>query len=436
VAESSPPTQGRIFINYRRQETAYPAGWLFDRLVARFGSDRIFKDIDSIDPGQDFVEVIREAVGSSDVLLALIGDQWLTIAGDDGKPRIQGREDYVRLEIEAALAHDVLVIPVLVAGATMPDERELPATLAPLAHRQALELSPARFDSDTSRLLRVLDKTFAAKQPPAEGATLERPSAATGPRSGPAEAPVTRRFSRRALAIATAAAGLLALVAALVFVFALGADDHSEATAAGPGNVVFRDDFSSKSSGWNDADGQESGGHYTNGSYRLVGEWTPDVWSQSSFPRNAVAVYPQAPSDVRVSVVARRVKGTGDVAYGVVCRADPGRPSYYQFAIWPGSVAIEKFVPIGEAYYRFASGDLSALRPGSNRLTAVCATNPDGNVRLQFLVNGRTVATAIDNGTQLAPPLLDGTAGLVVAKGSEDSGPVEAEFDDFNVAQT
>jgi hypothetical protein len=79
MAGPIPAASGRIFISYRREETAYPAGWLFDRLAERFGSGQVFKDVDSIQLGDDFVEVITRAVGSCDVLLALIGDEWLTI---------------------------------------------------------------------------------------------------------------------------------------------------------------------------------------------------------------------------------------------------------------------------------------------------------------------------------------------------------------------
>jgi hypothetical protein len=70
MTTSLPPAPGRIFISYRREETAYPAGWLYDRLAARFTDDQVFKDVDSIELGDDFVEVISTAVGSCDVLLA------------------------------------------------------------------------------------------------------------------------------------------------------------------------------------------------------------------------------------------------------------------------------------------------------------------------------------------------------------------------------
>jgi hypothetical protein len=157
----SPPAAGRIFISYRREETAYAAGWLFDRLADEFGGEQLFKDVDSIELGDDFVEVITAAVGSCDVLLALIGDRWLTILDEDGGRRLDNPDDFVRLEIEAALAREVRVIPILVDGARMPRADELPPSMAKLVRRQALELSPSRFKSDTSRLLTVLANTLA-----------------------------------------------------------------------------------------------------------------------------------------------------------------------------------------------------------------------------------------------------------------------------------
>jgi TIR domain len=152
------PSVGGVFVSYRRDDAAYPAGWLVDRLVGRFGVDRVFRDVDSIQPGDDFVEDIMTAVGSCAVLLAVIGVRWLAVTGEDGRRRIDDPEDFVRLEIEAALARNVRVIPVLVDGARMPSAADLPASLQGLARRQALELSPANFD--TSRLLAVLESTL------------------------------------------------------------------------------------------------------------------------------------------------------------------------------------------------------------------------------------------------------------------------------------
>jgi TIR domain len=161
MAASPPAKPGRIFISYRRDETAYPAGWLYDRLADNYGGGQVFKDVDSIELGDDFVEVITRAVGSCDVLLALIGEQWLTITDEHGRRRLDDPDDFVRLEIEAALTRNVRVIPILVDGARMPRADELPGSLVKLRRRQALELSPARFEYDTGRLLKVLDTTLA-----------------------------------------------------------------------------------------------------------------------------------------------------------------------------------------------------------------------------------------------------------------------------------
>jgi hypothetical protein len=151
----------RIFISYRREDAAYPAGWLFDRLADRFGKDHVFKDVDSIQLGDDFVEVITSAVESCNVLLAVIGKQWLTITDEHGSRRLNNPNDFVRLEIEAALARNIRVIPILVEEAQMPRPDQLPASLAKLARRNALEVSPNRFASDTGRLLAVLERTLA-----------------------------------------------------------------------------------------------------------------------------------------------------------------------------------------------------------------------------------------------------------------------------------
>src|SRR4051794_36961709 len=148
TASSAATSSGRIFLSYRRQETAYATGWLFDRLAERYGRAQVFKDVDSLQPGDDFVAVIEAAVGACAVLVALIGDEWLTVVDHTGRRRIDDPNDFVRIEIEAALSRGVPVIPILVDGAQMPQPAEVPDTLGPLVRRQALELSPARFDFD------------------------------------------------------------------------------------------------------------------------------------------------------------------------------------------------------------------------------------------------------------------------------------------------
>jgi hypothetical protein len=160
MTEVSGAPAGGVFISYRRGDAASPAGRLFDRLVDRFGAGRVFEDVDSIEPGDDFAEVITATVESCAVLLAVIGPRWLAAAGQDGRRRLDDPADIVRLEIEAALVRGVQVIPVLVDGAQMPRPEQLPASLGGLAGRQALELSHAHFGSDIGRLMSVLDGTL------------------------------------------------------------------------------------------------------------------------------------------------------------------------------------------------------------------------------------------------------------------------------------
>ena len=160
LSASTPVAAGRIFVSYRSAETAYPSGWLCEKLTQRFGQDQVFKDIASIELGDDFVEVITAAVAKCDVLLALIGRRWLTISDESGRRRIDSPNDFVRLEIGAAIERNIRIIPILVDGARMPREDELPSSLAKLARRQALKLSSSRFDFEASQLLSALETTL------------------------------------------------------------------------------------------------------------------------------------------------------------------------------------------------------------------------------------------------------------------------------------
>jgi hypothetical protein len=178
ISRSAAP--GRIFISYRHKEDGMAAGWLVERLAGHFGKDQIFKDVDNIELGDDFVKVIADAVGRCDVLLALIGRKWLTIRGDDGRRRIDNPQDFVRLEIEAALQRDIRLIPVLIEGTPMPPVDQVPPSLAALVSRQALQFSAAHAEPELDRLIKALDKTLAdvRSEVPAEGAATE-PEVAT-----------------------------------------------------------------------------------------------------------------------------------------------------------------------------------------------------------------------------------------------------------------
>jgi hypothetical protein len=156
---TSPPSDqaSGIFINYRREDTAGHAGRLHDVLNQRFPG-AVFMDIDKIEAGQDFVDVIDEAVGKCRVLLVMIGRQWLSVATPDGRRRLDNPDDFVRREIAAALIRDVTVVPVLVEGAGMPQQQDLPEELKKLSRRNAVELSDTRWAYDVDRLVEVLEK--------------------------------------------------------------------------------------------------------------------------------------------------------------------------------------------------------------------------------------------------------------------------------------
>jgi hypothetical protein len=149
---------GKIFISYRRADSAYAAGRLYDRLSEHFGQENIFMDVEGLDPGVDFVEALNEAVSSCDVLIVLIGPQWLAAKDEDGLHRLNNPEDFVRLEIIAALQRDILVIPVLVQGAKMPNRRDLPAALQHLARINATEIRHEHFNADADRLELVIER--------------------------------------------------------------------------------------------------------------------------------------------------------------------------------------------------------------------------------------------------------------------------------------
>ena len=151
---------GGIFISYRRQESSHLAGRLYDRLAERFGAERVFMDVATIDLGVDFAEVITRAVGSCQVLVAVIGPQWVTVADADGRRRLKDPNDFVRLEIKAALERDVRVIPILVEGAPMPRLRDLPRPLAGLARRNAMTMRHESFPYDAERLLEAIERVL------------------------------------------------------------------------------------------------------------------------------------------------------------------------------------------------------------------------------------------------------------------------------------
>ncbi len=145
-----------IFISYRRSHTQDVAGRIYDKLSSHFGHDLIFKDVESIFYGEDFPEKLKQCVSSCKVLIAVIGPTWL----EELQGRLQTPDiDWVRTEIAIALQQNIPVIPLLVAGATMPSADYLPDDLRHLAQRNAAWARPdPDFHIDMQRLIQRLEQ--------------------------------------------------------------------------------------------------------------------------------------------------------------------------------------------------------------------------------------------------------------------------------------
>ena len=152
-------TASRIFISYRRSDSADVAGRIYDRLVGKFDRKMIFKDVDSIPLGLDFKEYLDKQVGECKVLLAVIGDRWLDASNASGKRRLEDPTDFVRIEIESALERGIPVVPLLVRGASMPGEENLPPSLRKLVYRNGIPIRPdPDFHRDMDRLIKALEE--------------------------------------------------------------------------------------------------------------------------------------------------------------------------------------------------------------------------------------------------------------------------------------
>jgi hypothetical protein len=165
----SPSAHG-IYLSYRRSESAAYAGRLFDHLNRHFGRDSVFMDIQGgIRRGQEFARAIDSALNACDAVLVVIGKDWASCTGQDGRRRLEDPKDWVRLEVAAALRRDILVVPVLVDGARIPDPASLPEELRALCRRNACELSDLRWAFDVRALVKDLEQVVVLRPPKGSG---------------------------------------------------------------------------------------------------------------------------------------------------------------------------------------------------------------------------------------------------------------------------
>jgi hypothetical protein len=464
---------GRVFISYRRADTANQAAWLADRLAGHFGRSQVVRDVDSIQLGNDFADVIAAAVTSCDVLLALIGPQWLAAAA--------GPADYVPVEIEAALTRGVQVIPVLVDGARMPTAAELPPGLALLAQRPPLSLGAANPEADVSRMIQVLDQSIAQRMterqstqaglgqnqptvtgmapswgPPAIRAQASQPRASQ-PSPGPSGPKQTRQMRRRprTWVIALAAAAVAAAVVAVIVIpggshpASPSAASSSSTANAGKGSapkvsnsaspsaagkVLITDDFSTNKVGWVD-DAHASAGAYTgSGAYRLS---VTGYNGQNELARPSSAgsgLSGVTPLNLDVSVDVRTLSGAAQgYGLGLAFRGD-GNGNLYAFLIEDHAVAIQKWVGNGAKI----TGEPAPVNVGdlhvssSGRLRAVATTIDGGQaVHLELWLNGKKLVDYTDRDH----PYIRGYLGLYVESISDSPSTAAAEFDNFTAAQ-
>jgi hypothetical protein len=231
MARSGPMSD--IFISYRRGTASPYARGIYERLESQFGSGRVFMDIDTMEPGVDFVEYIEDAVSSCQVLIVVVSPDWLAAVDETGRRRMDDPDDFVRVEVATALARDdVRVIPVLVAGAAPPAKGDLPEDLAPLTRRHALEITDGRWDYDLGVLARTVGRVLAEEA----GAG---PSASREPAHAPAAAavpPAKPRWPPQPAVIAIALVAVAAIAAAAVL-FASGGGEEDGGGSAPAGEV-------------------------------------------------------------------------------------------------------------------------------------------------------------------------------------------------------
>lgn len=210
-----------VFISYRRNDSDVAAGRLADDLSLIFGRNSIFRDVDSLEPGDDYVKALDHALDSCAAAIVVIGPHWSTITDDTGHRRLEDPKDWVRIEISRTLARGIRLIPVLIS-ATMPREAEVPEDLKPLLRRQAQEISDRHWRQDLEVLAQALEKVSG----------IERCKPIRSPRT----------ISRRSALIATVALSILTIVG-LVWYF----NRSPRIPAKWPGEV---EDFSGVTDSW------------------------------------------------------------------------------------------------------------------------------------------------------------------------------------------
>ncbi len=220
----------KIFVSYRRQDASGEAGRLVDDLQDVFGEESVFLDVETLEAGLDFVVAIDQALNSCKVLIAIIGPHWAKIKDAEGNLRLFEEGDFIRIEIAAALERNIRVIPVLVNGAKMPSNSDLPEELQALNRRHAHELSSSRWKYDTEQLVGILSKIIEPKK-------KTDPTPPPRPTPRPRPVPVKKQKSWFARNFIWVVGGFVVIA----ILFSLGSEDFQEGFEEGYNEAVTTD---------------------------------------------------------------------------------------------------------------------------------------------------------------------------------------------------
>jgi hypothetical protein len=313
-----------VFICYRREDAPATTGRIYDHLVQSFGADSVFKDVDSIPVGTDFPSHIQRILRQATAQVVVIGPRWLDIPDEAGRPRLQNPGDFVRQEIETGLASGIPVIPVLVEGATMPPERVLPASLAPLTRLQAVNI---RFDPDFTTDVRRLITAIERVDTTARGAAA-RPG---GSSAGKAQSSGMRRRGWLFGGLLMALAALLVVLAATHGGFqflpigavsrtpttTVAATATATATATPVTGAIYLNSLAFPASGWT-MDKQ----------CKFLSDGYHDDYTAGAQNTANPCYSPVQVKDAIIVVDAKLISGPLDFGYGVVFRSDTNHSEY------------------------------------------------------------------------------------------------------------
>lgn len=225
-----------IFISYRRSDTEGEASRLAEDLRERLDDVQIFRDVETIAPGEDFVEALERALGDCAVMLVMIGPTWVDARGDNGERRLEDPKDWVRLEVGRALARKVRAIPITCRGASEPKAAALPSDLQPLCTKQAVEIDNNRWRYDVDRLIdRLVQIEGLRRRARPDAATNVSPHVVVAPPASPLPPPVKSSGVGKGLLIG----GALALVAVIALVLMRDDSDSSRSASPPPGSDPY-----------------------------------------------------------------------------------------------------------------------------------------------------------------------------------------------------